>query len=301
MSCYRPVKGYKAPNGAFTFNRKESLGIPMTIPCRYCIGCRLDYSVAWAIRASHEAQLWADAMFVTLTYKELPQFGSLVPWHLTDFWKRLRNNGYNIRYLACGEYGKQLKRPHYHAIIYNARMPDLDLWRIENGQRLYKSPELDRIWGHGFTAVGNVSFESSAYVARYMLKKIRGNDADLHYRYWCPYTGEGFPIEQEFVRASRGRAGSAGNGGLGLAWIEKYWQDVYPHDYVVLENGKQRKPPKFYDNWLEANHNDVFQEVKEKRKKNAKDREEDNTWQRLLARETCHERAAELLHRGYEA
>ena len=59
--------------------------------------------------------------YITLTYNDdhLPANGSLQPRDLQLFWKRLRKaRTPGIRYYACGEYGDQTARPHYHAIIF---------------------------------------------------------------------------------------------------------------------------------------------------------------------------------------
>ena len=37
--------------------------------------------------------------------------------------------------------------------------------------------------------------------------------------------------------------------GIGHSWFEKFKSDVYPHDYVVINNFKC-KPPRYYDNLL---------------------------------------------------
>lgn len=39
---------------------------------------------------------------------------------------------------------------------------------------LFTSKELEKIWGKGFVIIGNVTFESAAYVARYVTKKAFG-------------------------------------------------------------------------------------------------------------------------------
>lgn len=184
-------------------------------------------------------------------------------------------------------------------ILFGLRFEDLELWRIDNGQRLYTSKILEKIWGKGYCSVGHVTWESAAYVARYMVKKFKGKDAWRHYMVPDIYTGELYPVHPEFVRCSRGSG--AGQKGLGQSWIEKYKSDVYPHDYVVLSNGKEVKPPRAYDKWLQKTDPEMFALVKAKRKTKANERQEDNTWERLLVRETCHEKAAENLYRRYES
>ena len=83
----------------------------LSLPCGKCMGCRLERSRQWAIRIMHEASLYADNCFVTLTYDEehlskMCPNGSLVRKHVQDFLKRLRRRFDNsrIRYYYCVVY-----------------------------------------------------------------------------------------------------------------------------------------------------------------------------------------------------
>jgi hypothetical protein len=75
MPCYGPLKGYRGPvngNGKrpVVFNRRLA-GHPLEfidVPCGQCIGCRLERSRQWAMRCVHEASLYDDNCFITLTY-----------------------------------------------------------------------------------------------------------------------------------------------------------------------------------------------------------------------------------------
>ncbi len=116
-----------------------------------------------------------DNSFITLTYDDdhLPSDGSLRAADLQKFFKRLRKSlsPHKIRFYGCGEYGEQFKRPHYHAIIFGYDFPDKEFHSKENGNPIFHSPELAKIWPFGFNTVGHVSYESAAYVARYVTKK----------------------------------------------------------------------------------------------------------------------------------
>jgi hypothetical protein len=76
--------------------------------------------------------------------------------------------------------------------------------------------------------------------------------------HWDPLTGEGTPIAKEFANMSR-------MPGIGSTWLDKYFEDVYPRDYVVVNN-TQIKPPRFYDKLLEKRDPVMFKQVKEKRR-----------------------------------
>lgn len=243
MTCYHPLsawRGGKQKSGkrAIVFRRSESeLASGVQLPCGQCVGCRLERSRQWAIRCVHESEMYARNCFLTLTFdpEHLPKDGSIAVRDLQLFLKRLRK-AYpddRIRFFACGEYGGLLGRPHYHACLFNFDFADKVLFTMSRGHRLYRSDSLDRIWKNGSALIGEVTFESAAYVARYIMKKINGDIQDEHYKGKVP----------EFVTMSRG--GRGGLGGIGVPWLDKFMTDVFPCDEVVVRGVKMR-PPKFY-------------------------------------------------------
>ena len=159
------------------------------IPCGKCLGCRLDHANDWATRMYMEAKLWKENCFVTLTYndKNLPKNKQLAKNDIIKFFKLLKyyeegneewtnpNNGKiekPIRRLYCGEYGEKHKRPHYHAAIYNYKPKDLKPYKQNHqGDMLYTSKTLQKIWGKGFVIIGDLSYKSACYIARYVQKK----------------------------------------------------------------------------------------------------------------------------------
>lgn len=252
MSCFKPLTGwyskFKNPSGkrSIVFNSREALDPyhSLSIPCGQCIGCRLEKSRQWAIRCSLESQLYQNSYFLTLTYDDehLPKSGSLVPDDLQKFLKRLRRyveyhgSDKKIRFFACGEYGDNFLRPHYHAIIFNLDISDLKSFSTSfSGDIYYTSETINQIWKNGYVIIGEVTFESCAYVARYVTKKMTGSQADFYYEGRQP----------EFVRMSR-------RPGIGSAWLDQYKSDVYPHDYIVIRDGIKVKPPKYFDKLFES-------------------------------------------------
>ena len=153
------------------------------VPCGRCIGCRLEFSRQWAVRSVHESKLHKNNTFITLTYSDenLPKGGTLVKSDFQKFMKRLRKHinakqpDIQIKYLMCGEYGSDSNRPHYHAILFNYDFKDKKpcLQLTDNGQ--FESPLLNKLWPFGFASIGEVNFESCAYVARYCVKKFMSN------------------------------------------------------------------------------------------------------------------------------
>jgi len=282
MSGYRgkeknPLTG-KYP---IVFNAKDGYYDQVVqLPCGQCIGCRLERSRQWAIRCMHEASLYDDNCFVTLTYDDqhLPADRSLNKRHLELFLKKLRKQfGAGIRFYLCGEYGENFGRPHYHVCFFNLDFPDKVLWKVINGQRLYTSEKLAKIWGHGYVSIGSVTFESAAYVARYILKKVTGKNADKHYQVYDIESGEIFDRLPEFTNMSRAS-------GIGKDWYKKYRSDVYPHDYVVVK-GKTIKPPKYYDKLYEAEFPADHARLKIARARKGRKFVDNNTPERLTVRE----------------
>jgi len=190
--------------------------------------------------------------FITLTFndKHLDKELSLRKEDFQKFMKRIRfHTGIKIRYYHCGEYGSLGLRPHHHAILFGYDFPDKVLWQVRNKIPLYRSALLEYLWPFGFCTVGNVTFESAAYVARYILKKITGARAQDHYQGRVP----------EYNTMSR-------RPGIGKTWYDQYKSDVYPHGYVVIRKGLKVRPPRFYDNIYDLENHDSMLKIKAIRK-----------------------------------
>ncbi len=274
----------------------------LQIPCGQCVGCRLERSRQWAVRCYHEAQLHTENSFVTLTYKQMPKDQSIDKRELVLFLKRLRNNfGAKIRFYGCGEYGDDVGRPHYHAVLFNFNAPDLrEHEKNKNGDMVYTSKILDKIWGHGYTYTGNVTFQSAAYVARYILKKVHGPTSRLHYENVDKQTGELlFDKIPEFTNMSR-------RPGIGAKWYQKYGiSDCHQQDEVII-NGKTMRPPRYYDQLLEngcpsiglAADPERMVAIKLKRVQDARQHADNNTDARLAVREIVQNAKLERLPRN---
>ena len=254
---------------------------PLTIPCGQCVGCRLERSRQWAVRCVHEASLHEDNCFITLTYnnESLPEDGSLNKKHFQDFMKRLRKKYKNkkIRYYHCGEYGDKNFRPHYHAIIFGLEFDDQKLFTVNNGEKLYTSEKLEKLWPFGFSTIGTVTFESAAYVARYVMKKVNGKNAKNHYERVDSNTGEIYSLVPEYNTMSR-------RPGIAAGWFDKYKDDVYPSDNIHLRE-KTFRPPKFYDKMYEHLMPNEMEKIKMQRMKNMQKHAKDNTAERLAVKE----------------
>lgn len=228
----------------------------------------------------HEAQMHERNSFITLTYDDhhAPGDFSLRHRHWQLFAKRLRKRLGPFRFYMCGEYGETFSRPHYHACLFGIDFDDKEPIRklqTVTQHTLYSSPTLDSLWNHGYASLGAVTFESAAYVARYVMKKITGDRATSHYTYVDPH-GEIFERKPEYNQMSR-------KPGIGKNWIDKYRADVYPSDQVITR-GFPSRPPRYYDQQQEKTDEKQMTEIKQRRMEKL-DRK-DNTEKRLKAKET---------------
>lgn len=228
--------------------------------------------------------MYEDNCFITLTYEDekLPKWGSLKKRDFQLFMKKLRKKfpHKKIRYYHCGEYGETTGRPHYHACLFGFDFPDKYFFKMRRDCHVYKSDTLDEIWGMGITELGNVTFDSAAYVARYIMKKVTGPRAEEHYAVIDKDTGEYGERQPEYTTMSR-------RPGIGKSWWEKYKNEVFPADEVIM-NGKPIKPPRYYDNLFELEDSSGKGLVQAKRDANRM--RMDETPDRLAVREVCTKR-----------
>lgn len=253
------------------------------IPCSNCIECRLQKSRDKANQMMLEKMCYTEdeCWFLTLTYDDLH-----IPTHKTvntetgeiiegislkkedaqKFIKRLRAHyqrkyGKNIRYVICGEYGSETHRPHYHAIIYGMPLDQskLKLYKHnEMGQSIWTHKELEEKWGMGFVTVGRVTWESCAYVARYLMKKQYGKEK------W--YYGAIGAIP-EFIQQSLKPP-------IGRNYLLDHIDEIVTYDQIPIANKKTAqlvKPPKSFDNYLMNLFPEEVEENKRKRKKYAQE------------------------------
>lgn len=294
MTCYFPIKAYRSQEvnpetgkRQLTFKPTNALieGSFITLPCGRCTGCQIDRSRDWAVRCMHEAQMYRDKCFLTLTYDQehVPQDYSVRLPDLQKFMKRLRKatSPTKVRFLACGEYGDLNLRPHYHALIFNFDFPNKHLITVRKGHPVYSSPMLTELWPLGSHEIGTITFQSAAYTARYALKKVVGDRADDHYFRRSPIDGEFHRVDAEFLVQSKG---------LGRRWFDRFKSDAFPCDFIIVD-GRKCKPPRAYLKWLEE---DELEQLKRARKSHARLHRADTTRERLVVRERVH---AEKLNR----
>ena len=262
----------------------------LSLPCGRCTGCKLEWSRQWAVRCLHEKRMHAESAFITLTYGDetLPVLkttglATLMPEHFSRFMKRLRARRPNgVRFYGCGEYGDNNGRPHYHVLLFNTNFPDRKFVKdSKSGYRLFRSVELDNLWSEngvnfGHCWIGEVTFESCQYVAKYVVKKVNGDAAVDWYNGRVP----------EFGRCSL-------RPGIGYTWFEKYGDEAFAHDSIIYD-AREAKIPRYYDKLRERftsrsvygfESSPALAVTKRKRREKALLRADDNTADRRRVKE----------------
>lgn len=261
----------------FQFNDKDFF----QLPCRSCIGCQIDRSREWANRLLMELEYHDSAYFVTLTYDEFHVPTSFYPDLSTGeaipvltlrkkdvqaWMKRLRFKFSNdrIRYYVCGEYGPSTYRPHYHCILFGLHLDDLVLYKTSSdGFQYFNSASLAETWSVrdsdrlpvplGYAVVAPVTWETCAYCARYVTKKMFGDSGKFY---------EFHNMEPPFSVMSLKPA-------LGAQWYYDH-PDCMDYDFINLRTdrgGIKFRPPGYFRKLYDLECPDESAAMKEKRRK----------------------------------
>lgn len=165
------------------------------------------------------------------------------PFLLKDFKPK------TIRVMHCGEYGDRKGRPHHHAILFGFDFPDKkEIY--ENGNKYYTSEILSKLWTFGIHRIGDCTYNSCAYVARYVTKKINGKNSNEYYQGRKP----------EYITYSTKPV-------LGANYFRKNWQEIVNTQELTVVADKKYTchMPKSYDNILKSINKDIYNDMKEKR------------------------------------
>lgn len=194
------------------------------IPCGRCPPCKLRRVNGWVFRLLEEEKRSSSAHFITLTYdtRHVPisanGFMTLQKRDFQLFMKRLRKLTDNtLKYYACGEYGTQNSRPHFHAIVFNVPKTHLyfDAWQL------------------GTLQVGTVTTDSIAYSLKYTDKPPQGKKHARDDR------------QPEFALMSKG----LGNNYITPETI-KYHSDDLNNNFLTRTGGRKIAMPRYYRSLL---------------------------------------------------
>lgn len=270
MACTNPRRCYfHVDGGRARFGPHPAPGSPDWIlgqvDCRdACLACLEKYARSWGVRCAHEAQMHARNCFLTLTYddRHMPARGMVSRRELALFVKRLRNfhardfvpshpsEADGFKFFGVGEYGETTRRAHYHVLGFGVDFDDrIYRQKSKGGFPVYESAQLSQLWPFGRATVGEATYETAMYCARYSLKKLGATGEREDRAHWKrkadrnwredPITGERFKWQPEFCCKSKG---------IGAAWLERYHADVFrvDEDTVILYGGVRVSVPDFY-------------------------------------------------------
>lgn len=199
------------------------------VPCGKCPECRSRRISGWSFRLEQESRRSLSAWFVTLTYgtESVPitnkGFMTLYKPDLQNFYKRLRKiSNEKLKYYACGEYGSKSFRPHYHMILFNAQVADIDA-----------------AWSLKGVPIGNVHFgdvngASIGYCLKYMSKVSR-----------IPMHANDDRISEFSLMSKR-----LGSNYLTDAMIDWHKSDLNDRMHLVLKDGRKIAMPRYYKDKL---------------------------------------------------
>lgn len=276
------IGGDTALKNIQTYKRMIKAGLYKNIqiiPCNSCIGCKLQNAADKATQCMLEKlnPIYKDneCWFLTFTYDDahIPQATftdedgviykstSVDKNDLQKFWKRIRKGtkerapAKNLMYINCNEYGKTTFRPHAHAIVWGFpldRTKFIHRGNNEQGDAIYQSAELDELWGLGAVIIGEITFQSISYVARYTMKKVT-NGIDSWY-----YEAQG--KRKENLSQSQK---------IGRWYYDLHKHEIYETDTVPIKDakGNLRKPPRAFDRLYKAEYPTEWEKVAERREK----------------------------------
>lgn len=214
------------------------------------MGCRIAKRKEWMVRIMHELDSHnQEGIFLTLTYDQehLPENNSLVKDEISKFMKRLRKHFSctKLRFYACGEYGEENQRPHYHAIIFGLNIWDTDPYRHHGS--VMSSKQIDRLWKFGINSVGTVTTASAGYVAGYIEKKLTGALA-----------------EEQYTNTGRIAPYSRQSQGIGRDYADANQTQIRENLNITI-NSQPVGIPQYYKRRLKINANDLYESSQKQR------------------------------------
>ena len=249
--------------------------------------------------------------FSTIPDGQKRQFKKIKYFHCGEYGQVCKNCGLSYpfhqesqsgkTYTGCNTFTKGLGRPHYHAIIFGVTFNDLtEFKKTSAGELIYKSKTLDGLWKKGFCSVGTVTFESCAYVSRYIMKKITGDNSKEHYQksHTSPDTGEVtlHPVKPEYITMSR-------NPAIAKEYMNDNMLDIFKNDGLLLKRQGQAfitKPPRYYLKQLEKVDPLKLEILKEQRRQAKRENKAENTDERNAVKERIKKIKTKTLTRQFE-
>lgn len=248
------------------------------LPCGGCLSCRRERRQELTLLQCCEASLYDDNWFITLTYdnENLPKsaqgHSTLVKSHLSSFCESMRHycraHHASFRFYACGEYGDESRRPHYHLSVFGISPSLLDLpcdndcqdssrrllnsgrlqrlstaQKDQNGNFFWNSKVIGDRWQYGSHKIYRANRETFQYVAGYVTKKLTGS------------------LGKEFEKSGRIREFQAqSRPSIGFPWFSRFYKTIaVPTDEGTLVNDclaisdVEWKCPRIFEKWMLGN------------------------------------------------
>ena len=218
------------------------------VPCGKCPDCLARKVAGWSFRLMQEEKKSSSAYFITLTYGDDNDtapitrngFMELSKRDLQLFFKRLRklhdssplrvtvsqrgsristpHADSRIKYFAVGEYGTRKQRPHYHIILFNARIELIAKAWMQDGKPI------------GSIYYGDVNGASIGYTLKYISnkpfkKKHKNDDRQKNFQLQSTGLGRAF---------------------LTPAMVSWYLADPSQRYYAQLQDGRKIALPRYY-------------------------------------------------------
>lgn len=220
------------------------------VPCGHCKACCYNKQSDWSTRLSFESKSYpkGSVLFVGLSYNQdhLPEYTSLCKRDLQLFMKRLRKfiSPRKCRFFACGEYGEEFGRPHYHIILFGVTRLDLKLYSDFYSRKLRGTVAFSKLWSdQKGNPIGRVTIQDIhpihfSYVAKYAGKKFLGKSAQDFEDF--------FGVIPEFIQMSR-------NPGIGREECERRIERLRRDGAIWIKPGVYRGLPKYFVNLVFPN------------------------------------------------
>lgn len=135
----------------------------VVVGCDACWACAEKRKADFVGRCLAEQNVSAEVLAVTLTYRgDSLHATSLYYKDVQLMLKRLRIDGFKLRYLCAGEHGEKKGRAHWHCILFfSGRVPDGICF-----ERRFDW----KYWPHGFCYMQNADYGGFRYLLKYTLK-----------------------------------------------------------------------------------------------------------------------------------
>lgn len=171
-------------------------GLQTAIACNNCWQCRGNKVRDLVGRCIAESRYAVATSVITLTYGTDRTVGAgntttlsaqILTYSDVQKWlKRLRRDGYPLRYVIAGEYGSAKGRAHWHVIAFwQERKPPHPPYLADGSVRWWDDPwwtrHPDSAGGHSHWM--DFSPNAAAYVAKYVLKNEEDEKAQAFVRY----------------------------------------------------------------------------------------------------------------------